>query len=75
MFCQHFHQVILQQTIRTAGRVLVSRHTRKIDLSLLGESGLLCKVNQVGFALLLQPSVRHGEWYSLSRVRVAITMI
>jgi hypothetical protein len=74
MIGQQFHQIIFQKTIRTAGRALASRSTRRTDLSLLGKSSLLCKVNQVGFALLLQPGVGHGGRYELSRVSAAITM-
>lgn len=59
MVSQHFHQVIFQKTVSTTDRVSVSQHMDKSDLSLLGKSSLLCKLNQVGFALPLEPGMRH----------------
>lgn len=75
MVSQHFNQIIFQQTISTADRVSVPRHMSRIDLSLLGKSSLLCKLNEVGFALPLKPGVRHGVWYGLSRANAAIKMV
>lgn len=75
MVGQHLHQIILQKTICTAGRGLVSRHMRKMDVSLLGEPSLLRKFNEVGFALLGQPGVRHGDWQGPGRASVAIRTV
>ena len=75
MVSQHFHQIILQKSISTAGIVLASQCMDTIDMSLLGKSSLLCKLNQVGFALPLEPVMGHGERYRPSRVSVAMKKI
>jgi hypothetical protein len=61
MVSQHKHQIILQQPVCTVTHSLVLGVTRTSTVSILGEFGLLCQVNQVSFALLLQPRMRHGE--------------
>jgi hypothetical protein len=62
MFLEQFHEVIFQVAIRTTAHLSAVLSAFALNMHLLRKTSLLRKVNQLAFALSLQPRMGHGEW-------------
>jgi hypothetical protein len=73
MVLEHNHEVVFQVAIGAV--CALARYAAWALTHILRQAGFLGQINQLAFALSLQPVVRHCGWYGCDRVGAATKMV